>query len=96
MRCRRVSQVFDRCHPKCSQSVCFVDGNIFAWHEPLVGKPITSFVAICAFDVVVERPVASTVHKVADFIFRIRAEPDDATRITMEFPQVSIDVAFGI
>ena len=35
-------------------------------------------------------------HKMAEFIFRIRAEPDDATRITMRPPQIGINVAFGI
>ena len=90
------SEVLDGCHLKCSHAVGFMDGYIFAHHKWFVRKSIAGFVVVDAFDIVVQDPVGATMHQMPDFIIFIGPEPDNAARITMELPQLSINVAFGI
>ena len=73
-----------------------MNGYVFAHHKSFVRKSIPGFVAIDAFDVIVKDPVSSTMHEMPDFIILIGPEPNNAARITMELPQLSINVAFGI
>ena len=73
-----------------------MNGNIFTHHESLIGKPIAALVVIGALDVIMEGPVGSSADEMTDLVVLARSETHDTARSTVEFPQMGINVAFGI